>query len=75
MARYFHAGRGRAISIATLGYSVGEALLPFLAVVAIAAFGWRWAYGGVTLYLGLIGIPIFMKLQKNVGENLLDLRE
>lgn len=72
MARYFHAGRGRAISIATLGYSVGEALLPFLAVVAIAAFGWRWAYGGVTLYLGLIGIPIFMKLQKNVGENLLE---
>ena len=28
MARYFDAGRGRAIAIATLGFATGEALLP-----------------------------------------------
>ncbi len=37
MARYFSAGRGRAIAIATLGFSLGEALLPFLAVLVISS--------------------------------------
>ena len=68
MARYFSAGRGRAIAIATLGFSLGEALLPFLAVLAIASYGWRWTYGGVVLYLGLIVIPIFLLLLKDLGD-------
>jgi MFS family permease len=68
MARYFIAGRGRAIAIATLGYSLGEALLPFLAVLAIASFGWRWTYGGVALYLGLIVIPLLLILLKDLGD-------
>ena len=44
MARYFDRERGRAIAVASLGYSVGEAVLPFLAVVLIAA---------MIFYLGL----------------------
>ena len=57
MARYFDAGRGRAIALATLGFAVGEALLPFLAVLAIAAVGWRWTYGGIALALGAGLLP------------------
>ena len=68
MARYFSAGRGRAIATATLGFSLGEALLPFLAVLAIASYGWRWTYGGVALYIGLLVLPIFLILLKDLGD-------
>lgn len=68
MARYFYTGRGKAIAIATLGYSTGEALLPFLAVLAIAAFGWRWAYGGVALLIGLVLMPVLFLLPKGFDD-------
>ena len=32
--------RGRAVGVATLGFSAGEAILPGIAVALIAAFGW-----------------------------------
>ena len=56
MARYFNTDRGRAIAVASLGFSAGEAFLPFMAVLAIAAVGWRWIYGGTAalLLFGLI---------------------
>jgi MFS family permease len=57
MARYFDAGRGRAIALATLGFAVGEAILPFLAVLAIAAIGWRATYGGIAIVLGIGLLP------------------
>ena len=65
MARHFHAGRGRAIAIAALGYSLGEATLPFVAVLTIAALGWRWTFGCVALLLLLLAIPIFSALLKD----------
>src|SRR5690606_3162660 len=40
MARYFEAGRGRAISIASFGFPAGEALFPTIAVLSIAVIGW-----------------------------------
>lgn len=62
MGRYFHAHRGRAIAITTLGFAAGEALLPFAAVVAIAAVGWRWSYGlvGILLTIGLIPTVLWL---------------
>ena len=69
MARYFYAGRGKAIAIATLGFSTGEALLPFLTVLTIASVGWRWTYGGVALLLGMVLILILIWLPKNFGEH------
>jgi len=41
MARWFVATRGRALSIATLGFSLGEAVLPILVVAALALVDWR----------------------------------
>ena len=72
MARYFHAGRGKAIAIATLGYSAGEALLPFIAVLAIGLFGWRWTYGGVALLLAMVMIATRFILPKDFGHRSLD---
>jgi MFS family permease len=62
MGRYFHTHRGRAIAIATLGFATGEALLPFAAVIAIAAVGWRWSYGlvGILLAVGLMPTVLWL---------------
>lgn len=63
MGRYFEAQRGRALSIATLGHSLGEALLPALVVAALALAGWRqlWSVTG----LGLLAVaPLVLLLLK-----------
>ena len=64
MARYFDSGRGRAIAIATMGFAVGEAVLPFVAVLMIAALGWRWSYGVTGLTLALLLVPAALWLLK-----------
>jgi MFS family permease len=68
MARYFDLGRGRSIAIAVLGFSLGEALLPFIAVLAIAGLGWRWAYGGSGVLVLLILVPAALWLLKGHGD-------
>ena len=68
MARYFELGRGRAIAISTLGFSVGEAVLPLGAVALIGAVGWRAGYataGGIAL---LVFLPLSLWLLKGHGE-------
>lgn len=54
-ARWFHAWRGRALAVAGLGYSLGEAVLPVLVVTAIGLVGWRgvWALAAAILLVGL----------------------
>lgn len=52
MARVFDEGRGKALSVSSLGYPLGEGLLPLLVVLLVHAAGWRasWAIlGGVIL--------------------------
>jgi len=44
MARYMTHDRGKAIAIASMGFSLGEAVLPLLAVLTIALLGWRQTY-------------------------------
>jgi MFS family permease len=68
MARYFHEGRGKAISIATLGYPAGEAILPTVAVVLIAAAGWREAWGIIALALAIIMIPLTLFLLRGQAQ-------
>ncbi len=41
MGRYFDTDRGKAVSIAAMGLSTGEAVLPATVVVLIAQIGWR----------------------------------
>ena len=67
MARYFIAGRGRAIAIASLGYAAGEAILPFIAVIAIAAIGWRRAFAGSAVLLLLVLVPLVFVLLRGHG--------
>jgi MFS family permease len=67
MARYFETGRGRAIAIATMGFAVGEAVLPVAAVVLIAAFGWRWTYGITAIALASLLVPLALWLLQGHG--------
>jgi MFS family permease len=41
MSRYFDANRGKAISLASLGHPLGQAILPALLLIVIAKIGWR----------------------------------
>ena len=57
MSRWFSATRGRALAIATLGFSAGEACLPLLAVTLMGFMDWRvlWVAGAIVC---LSGIPL-----------------
>lgn len=69
MSRYFITNRGKAISIASLGYSVGEAILPAIIAFFVLQTSWRTTAigsGVVTLFLLL---PIFRKGRLEVLDN------
>jgi MFS family permease len=68
MARYFDANRGKAISIAAMGYPVGEALLPIMVVTVIAGLGWRQMWGGIGIFLAISMVPTLLWLLKGHGE-------
>ncbi|MDJ0683973.1 MAG: MFS transporter [Alphaproteobacteria bacterium] len=57
MGRYFGEGRGKAISLVSLGYPLGEALLPIVAVAMVALLGWREAWLSFAVLLSLIAAP------------------
>lgn len=61
MARWFVATRGRALSIATLGFAVGEAILPVLFVALMAMVNWRslWIVAAI---VAVCGIPVLARL-------------
>ncbi|WP_135502782.1 MFS transporter [Roseovarius aestuariivivens] len=61
MSRWFIATRGKALSVATLGFSVGEAVLPLIFVSLLAIHDWRllWAFAA---FVALAGIPVLLVL-------------
>jgi MFS family permease len=78
MTRYFTAGRGKAIALASMGFAVGEAILPIVALAVIRTKGWRVGYyGSAALVLALVA-PLLLLLLRGHGERhqnyLLDLR-
>ena len=62
MGRYFDQQRGKATAMVAMGFAAGEAILPLIAVMAIAAVGWRWSYTGVALIVLLLVLPATMWL-------------
>lgn len=63
MARWFVATRGRALAVATLGFSIGEAVLPLLFVALLTVLDWRvlWVAAAAIAFLG---VPILSGLLK-----------
>lgn len=61
MARWFIATRGKALSIATLGFALGEALLPLTFVSLMVAIDWRLLWV-LAAGIALLGIPLLIIL-------------
>src|SRR6056297_3637668 len=61
MARWFVASRGKALSVATMGNALGEAILPLTFASLLIAHDWRslWA---VAAALAVLGIPFLLML-------------
>ncbi|MFT7310310.1 MAG: MFS family permease [Paracoccaceae bacterium] len=61
MARWFVATRGKALSIATLGFAVGESLLPLLFVALMTLFHWQLLWVGAA-GVALLALPVVWRL-------------
>jgi len=61
MSRWFVAGRGRALSIATLGFSVGETFLPVIFVFLMSIYSWRVMWVACFVIL-VAAIPVLLGL-------------
>ena len=61
MSRWFIATRGKALSVATLGFAAGEALLPLIFVALMIHYDWRLLWGLAGL-IAVAGIPALLLL-------------
>lgn len=69
VSRWFHHNQGMALGLALAGISVGGAVFPLLAEPLIEAFGWRQAMAGLSLFIWLIAIPLYLwKARENPTE-------
>ncbi|RMC32468.1 MFS transporter [Paracoccus alkanivorans] len=62
MARWFNRFRGRAISFAAFGITIGDSLLPFTLTISILAFSWRSVWIATAIFLVVALIPLLLFL-------------
>lgn len=62
MARWFRAGRARAVAVASLGISLSEAVFPTVALALIAAVGWRTSWLVAAAFLVVFAAPLLLWL-------------
>ncbi len=67
MARYHDRDRGKAIALAAIGFSCGEAVLPVIGIYLGQSLGWRQSFYLVAL-LVLVSIVLALWLLKGHGE-------
>lgn len=58
MSRYFDSARGKAISVASLGYPFAEGIFPIVIAVSIGAIGWQYSLIASAVVLLLIMVPV-----------------
>jgi MFS family permease len=64
MARWFVATRGRALSIASIGYAAGQAILPIIFVSLLVSVHWRTLWIAAAI-LALFAAPALIALLKH----------
>lgn len=62
MAKFFRFQRGKALSIANLGYPIGEAILPLIITALIPILSWRGAWGSISMTIGVLLIPLILSI-------------
>jgi MFS family permease len=65
VGRWYLRRRGRMMSIAVLGFPASEAVMPFAAVMLIAALGWRQAWLAAAAILCLVSVPLVLYFLRN----------
>ncbi len=64
MARHYNFERGKALSISSLGYPIGEAILPIGVATLLAVTSWRTTWGLIAALIGLVFIPFVLFVSK-----------
>ncbi|WP_157939515.1 MFS transporter [Gracilimonas amylolytica] len=64
MARYFTLQRGKALSISSLGYPIGEGILPVAIAAILAVSSWRTTWGIIAALIALVFIPFILYVLK-----------
>ena len=61
MVRWFAAARGKALSLSSMGFAVGQAVLPILFVALFSIFDWRilWV---LAAFLVVVTLPVMLTL-------------
>ena len=67
MARYHDRDRGKAIALAAIGFSCGEAVLPVVGIFLGQTLGWRQTFYLVAVFI-LVSIALALWLLKGHGE-------
>ncbi len=67
MARWFVAARGRALSVASMGFNIGQAVLPILFVALLAHFDWRlvWVFAAVMVVVTIPAFNILLRQERS----------
>lgn len=61
MARWFVASRGKALSISSMGFALGQAVLPVIFVALLTVVDWHWLWV-VSAGLVLMSMPVILRL-------------
>ncbi len=61
MARWFVANRGKALSVASIGFSIGTAFLPIIFASLLVYYDWRWLWVASAVII-LLTIPLISTL-------------
>jgi MFS family permease len=69
MGRYFSKARGKALSIAYLGFPLAEGIFPILIVLLIGAVGWRQSFLVSAISIILILLPVTLMLLRNFSSD------
>ena len=66
VSRWFVATRGKALAVASLGYSLGEILLPVSFVFLMGFFDWRllWGFAGVVVLLATFVLRSLLQTER-----------
>ena len=64
MGRWYVGQRGRAVSVATIGHQVGEAVFPIVYVSIVASVGWRNTWLLSALLLLAVALPLVYSLMR-----------
>lgn len=70
MARYFKTFRGKALSITSLGYPIGEGILPLGFTALIGLIGWRLSFATSAMITLLLLIPLSLWMLKTTTTDL-----